>query len=90
MKSTGIVRPVDTLNRFVIPKELCKTFDIKPKDSLEIYTEDNKIILKKYQPSCIFCSEASDIVEFDGRPICRNCAEKIAQAANITYTQSIL
>lgn len=90
MKSTGIVRQVDSLGRIVIPKELCKIFDIKEKDALEIYTEENKIILKKYQPSCIFCNEATDVVEFEGRIICRSCAEKLAQAATIPYTQSIL
>lgn len=90
MKSLGIVRQVDSLGRIVIPKELCKTFDIKEKDALEIYTEDNKIILKKYQPSCIFCNEASDVIDFDGKIICRSCAEKIAQTANLIYTQSVL
>ena len=90
MKSLGIVRHLDDLGRIVIPKELCKSFDLHSKDPLEIFTEDDKIILKKYQPSCIFCKEASDVIEYDGKTICRSCAEKIAQTANIPYTQSVL
>lgn len=77
MKSTGIVRKVDELGRVVIPKELRKKFCIEEKDGLEIYVEDNKIILKKYEPSCIFCNNMDDILEFNGRLICSECAKKI-------------
>jgi AbrB family transcriptional regulator, transcriptional pleiotropic regulator of transition state genes len=54
MKSTGIVRKVDQLGRIVIPIEIREIFDIKIKDGLEIFTEDNTIILKKYEPYCVF------------------------------------
>ena len=53
MKSVGIVRQVDTLGRIVLPVELRKKFGIEIKDAMEIYTEDDCIILKKYEPSCI-------------------------------------
>ena len=49
MKSTGIVRKVDELGRVVIPIELRRTLGIAEKDSLEIYVDDDQIILKKYQ-----------------------------------------
>ena len=55
MKSTGIVRKVDELGRIVLPIELRRTLDIVEKDSLEIYVDGSSIILKKYQPSCIYC-----------------------------------
>lgn len=51
VKSTGIVRKVDELGRIVIPIELRRTLDIGIKDSLEIYVEDDQIILKKYMPA---------------------------------------
>jgi len=51
MKSTGIVRKVDDLGRVVIPKELRRTLGIEEKDALEIYIDNDKIILKKYQPN---------------------------------------
>jgi len=50
MKATGIVRKVDDLGRFVLPKELRRTMEIKENDSLEIYVEDNSVVLKKYTP----------------------------------------
>ncbi|GAB6552191.1 AbrB/MazE/SpoVT family DNA-binding domain-containing protein [Bacillus cereus] len=48
MKATGVTRKIDKLGRFVIPKELCKTLNISPKDSIEMFTEENCVILKKY------------------------------------------
>ena len=54
MKSTGIVRKVDELGRVVIPIELRRTLDIEEKDSLEIYVDSDRIILRKYEPACVF------------------------------------
>ena len=73
IKSTGIVRKVDELGRIVIPIELRRTLDISIKDSLEIYVEDDAIILKKYSPVCSFCANASGITVFKGRNICSEC-----------------
>jgi len=58
MKSTGIVRKVDELGRVVLPIELRRTLDIAEKDALEIYVDEESIILKKYEPACIFCDNA--------------------------------
>ena len=54
MKSTGIVRKVDELGRIVLPIELRRTLDIEEKDALEIYMDGPSIVLKKFQPACIF------------------------------------
>jgi len=79
MKSTGIVRKVDELGRIVIPIELRRNMGIDEKDALEIYIEDDKIILRKYEPACIFCGDASNVTSYNGKLICKNCIEKIAQ-----------
>lgn len=78
MKSTGIVRKVDELGRIVIPIELRRNLSIDEKDSLEIYVEDDHIILKKYSPACSFCSNATDITVFKGKNICKSCLAEIA------------
>ena len=65
------------IGRIVIPVELRRKFGIDIKDSMEIYTEDNCIILKKYEPSCIFCGDAKNIFQFNGKNICPECAKKI-------------
>lgn len=62
MKSTGIVRKVDELGRIVIPIELRRTLGISIKDSLEIYVDTNKIVLKKYEANraCQLTGEVTD------------------------------
>ena len=77
MKATGIVRQLDQLGRIVIPKELRTTFDLNEKDPIEIYVDGNNIILRKYQPACIFCSEATDVIQYQGKNVCRSCLEKL-------------
>ncbi|PAV28549.1 transition state regulator Abh [Virgibacillus profundi] len=62
MKSTGIVRKVDELGRVVLPVELRRTLDIHIKDAMEIYVDNDKIVLKKYNPdmTCQLTGETSD------------------------------
>ncbi|HHV59389.1 MAG TPA: AbrB/MazE/SpoVT family DNA-binding domain-containing protein [Clostridiaceae bacterium] len=77
MKSTGIVRKVDELGRVVLPIELRRTLDIAEKDALEIYVEGNTIILKKYEPACLFCGNARDVLVYKGKSICPDCMREI-------------
>lgn len=51
MKSTGMVRKVDELGRVVIPIELRRSLGIKEKDAIEIYVDEDQIVLKKYVPN---------------------------------------
>lgn len=73
MKSIGIVRQLDELGRIVLPMELRKTFDIQKRDSLEIYVSGDSIVLKKYNPSCIFCASSTDVISFKDKTICKKC-----------------
>ena len=78
MKSTGIVRKVDELGRIVLPIELRRTLDIAERDELEIYLDEDKVILKKYEPSCIFCGSSCGLVTYQGRNVCLECIEKMS------------
>jgi len=82
MKSTGIVRKVDDLGRVVLPIELRRTLSIAEKDSLEIYVDGEQVILKKYEPACIFCGNASDMVHYHGKNVCRSCASELNALAS--------
>ena len=72
MKSTGIVRRVDELGRVVIPIELRNKFNIAVKDPIEIYVDGSSIILKKYEPNCIFCGSTKDLIEYKDKLVCAN------------------
>lgn len=81
MKATGIVRSVDNLGRVVLPMELRKTLDICVTDPLEIYTDEDKIILRKYTPGCTFCDNISDLTNFKGKRICPQCLATLKKQA---------
>ena len=80
MKSTGIIRKIDHLGRIVLPIELRRHMDISEKDSLEIYVDGQNILLKKYQPCCIFCDSADEVISVKGKNVCRACLKELAKS----------
>ena len=73
MKATGIVRKVDELGRIVLPIELRRNLDIEERDALEIYLDGDKIVLQKYEPACLFCGSAQELVKYRGKNVCSSC-----------------
>ena len=81
MKSTGIVRKIDNLGRVVLPVELRRNYDKNKDDPVQIFVDENYILLKKYQPACIFCNEAKDVVDYQGKNICKKCLAELKNKA---------
>lgn len=81
MKSTGIIRKVDELGRIVLPIELRRKMSIAVRDPLEIYVDGDCIILKKYEPACIFCGNHDDISTYKGKLICQKCRNELAHTS---------
>ncbi|MCL2349972.1 MAG: AbrB/MazE/SpoVT family DNA-binding domain-containing protein [Defluviitaleaceae bacterium] len=79
MKSTGIVRKVDELGRVVLPIELRKTLHIDVRDPMEIFVDEGKIVLKKYEPADIFTGEMEDLVEYKGKKISKKTIQELAK-----------
>ncbi len=79
MKSTGIVRKVDNLGRVVLPVEIRRTMDIDLKDPIEVFVDGQTIILKKYEPECIFCGNAKDVQVYKGKNICSGCFKELRE-----------
>lgn len=77
MIATGIIRKLDNLGRIVIPMELRKTLGMAEKDGLEVFTQGNMIILKKYEPGCMFCGSMETVKEFEGKNICTECMKDL-------------
>ena len=83
MKSLGIVRKVDELGRIVLPSELRKSLNIGERDALEIYTNNEEIILKKYEPTCIFMGTTDDLIDYKGRKVSKQAIQEMALAAGL-------
>lgn len=78
MKSTGIIRKVDELGRIVLPIELRRTLEIAERDELEIFMDNDRIILQKFEPTCIFCASGRALMSFRGKNICRECIRNLS------------
>ena len=83
MKSTGIVRKVDELGRVVLPIELRRNMGIEIKDSLEIFVEENTIILKKYEPADIFTGSMDDLIDYKGKKVSKASILEMAKLAGL-------
>ncbi|MBS4959439.1 MAG: AbrB/MazE/SpoVT family DNA-binding domain-containing protein [Clostridiales bacterium] len=83
MKSTGIVRKVDELGRVVLPIELRRSMNINVKDSMEIFVDDDKVILKKYEPADIFTGNMEDLIDYKGKKVSKASIIEMAQIAGI-------
>ncbi|MEG0229997.1 MAG: AbrB/MazE/SpoVT family DNA-binding domain-containing protein [Oscillospiraceae bacterium] len=79
MKSTGIVRKIDQMGRIVLPKELRKTFNINIDSELEIFVDDDKIILMKHEPTCLFCKQSDSLKVVKGKLICDKCLKDLKE-----------
>ncbi|MGL4798089.1 MAG: AbrB/MazE/SpoVT family DNA-binding domain-containing protein [Cellulosilyticaceae bacterium] len=87
VKSTGIVRKVDELGRVVLPIELRRNLDINEKDALEIFVDDEKIILKKYEPADIFNGSMEDLIDYKGKKISRATVLELAKMAGLKVVE---
>ena len=82
MKATGIIRRMDELGRVVIPIEIRNQFNIIEKDPIEIYVDQNSIVLRKFEENCIFCGNTKNLLDYNGKLICKNCCSKIGNLEN--------
>lgn len=87
MKDTGVVRKVDELGRFTLPMELRRKLNIEVGDPLEVFVDEDSIILKKYIASDIFTGDTDNLIEFEGKKVSRQTILKLAKAAGYQITE---
>jgi len=87
VKSTGIVRKVDELGRVVLPIELRRNLDINEKDALEIFVDEDRIILKKYEPADIFTGSMEDLIDYRGKKISKKTILEIVRVAGFKLAE---
>lgn len=87
MKDTGVVRKLDELGRITLPMELRKNLSLKEKDPLQIFVEEDRIILQKYCPSDIFTGSMDDLVDYRGKKISKESIKELAKLAGLTISE---
>jgi AbrB family transcriptional regulator, transcriptional pleiotropic regulator of transition state genes len=78
VKRTGVARKVDQLGRVVLPAEVRRRFGIRPGDMIEIAVDSDAILLSKVEDRCVFCADATELIEFSGKVVCRPCVTRLA------------
>ena len=78
MKATGMVRNLDQLGRLVIPIETRRVLNLNGGDPVEIFTDGDAIILKKYVRGCQCCGDMKDVKEYKGIRICKKCLNELS------------
>ncbi len=73
MEGTSIVRCLDQLGRICLPSEYKETLDVGAGTPLAILTEDENIILQKYEPGCVICGSLYGLKNFKGKNVCSKC-----------------
>ena len=87
MKNSGITRRVDELGRIVIPIELRNKFGISEKDPMEVFVDGSTIVLKKFEPNCIFCGNSRKLSEYKDKLICQKCLQQIKAIQDSEITE---
>lgn len=87
MKDTGVIRKVDELGRFTLPMELRRKLNIEVGDPLEVFVDEDSIILKKYVASDIFTGATEDLIEFHGKKVSRQTIIELAKSAGLQISE---
>lgn len=77
MKPAGFLCKIDKLGRIVVPKPLRSKYNLNTDDTIELFTEPDAIVMKKYAMSCIFCGSSEELIDFEGKPVCSVCLNKL-------------
>jgi transcriptional pleiotropic regulator of transition state genes len=72
-----IVRKIDDLGRIVVPAETRRLFNIHEGDELEIGVENDSIVIRKLEASCVFCGSVESVSAFKGRGVCGECRHSL-------------
>lgn len=78
MKAAGYLTKIDGLGRIVVPKQLRDKFDLEKGSRLELFTENDMIVMKKYRSCCVFCGSDENITSYMDKHICGSCLEKLS------------
>ena len=79
MKTTGIIRRLDSLGRVVPPMEMRRALGIEDRDAIEFTLEGDAIVIRKCRTVCVFCGSTDELTEYRERPICAACRKHLAE-----------
>ena len=84
MHAVGLIKKLDKLGRLVIPIEIRDRLGLDEDSKLELFVNDEEktLVMKKYKRGCDFCGEMNDNIEYEGKKVCKSCAEDLFDKVN--------
>lgn len=79
MKAAGYLVRVDNLGRIVIPVRIRRSMELESDTCLELFTEEDRIVMRKYQDTCVFCSKDENLIQYNDKHICADCLKALSQ-----------
>ena len=80
MKPADCICKIDRLGRVLIPKTLRQKLDLAVDDPIEVFTDGDALVLKKYRKRCAFCGSEDDVISYKEKYICRACISELKDA----------
>ena len=78
LKPADCICKIDKLGRVLIPKNLRMKFDLKDDDPIEVFTDGDAIVLRKYRKRCVFCGSEEDVLTFRDKYVCKSCVKELS------------
>ena len=77
MKTLSFIRRVDNLGRIVIPVELRRILEVEDGQEVEMTLHADTLVLRKFEPGCLFCGALEELVVYEGKNICVSCRRRL-------------
>ncbi len=77
----GHIRRVDDLGRIVLPRDYRRLLRINPSDEVEVVTDGQHIVVRKFEARCVFCGGDQETAEVLGKAVCSNCRSSLTVTA---------
>ena len=77
MKTPGMIRKMDELGRIVIPQGIRKALEMQSGDSVELCMEGDRLVIRKYTSTCVFCGSREQLLRFEEKHICQDCLQAL-------------
>ena len=78
MKAAGYLVRVDNLGRIVIPVRIRRSMELESDSCLELFIENNQIVMRRYGESCVFCKSEENLTKYKEKFICEDCLKKLS------------
>ncbi len=80
---------LDGHGRVTLPKTLLKKLMWEERDEIDVFIDEQTILLCKHKPNCIFCGRTQNVAQYKGKAFCSNCWDEINSMKTLTVPEKL-